>query len=123
MKNHLLNNRPPDDHYTGLNPGHLPKSQGDTPKGEHAMIETYVLKEIHDEIERLPSPGKELFKLIFFHDMNMVQAASKLNIPYKTALKHQEQALSLLRFTVLKQCLSYLPEAANETSRKVSKVR
>lgn len=81
-------------------------------QGEHAMIETYVLKQIHDEIESLPGPCKELFKLIFFHDLNMAQAARRLNIPYRTALKHQQQALTFLRFTVLKQCLIYLPEAA-----------
>ena len=106
MKNHALNNQRPTDHYTGLKPGHIAK-------GEHAEIESYVLKELHEEIERLPGLCKELFKLIFFHGMNIAEAARKLHIPYKTALKHQQQALSSLRFTVLKQCLIYLPEATN----------
>jgi DNA-directed RNA polymerase specialized sigma24 family protein len=110
MKNHSLNNHPPADHYPGPKPGHQPKDQADLPKGEHAMIETYVLKEIHDEIESLPGLCKEVFKLIFFHDMDTAQAAQQLNIPYKTALRHQQQAFADLRFTVLKQCLSYLPE-------------
>lgn len=104
MKDHTLKNQRPTNHYTVLKPDHIAK-------GEQAEIESHVLKEIHKEIESLPGLCKELFKLIFFHGMNTAEAARKLHIPYKTALKHQQQALASLRFTVLKQCLIYQPEA------------
>ncbi|AXY73945.1 sigma-70 family RNA polymerase sigma factor [Paraflavitalea soli] len=113
MKNPSRNNQRPAGHYTSLRITRPLENQVDHPTGEHAMIETYILKEIHEEIESLPGPCKELFKLIFFHDMNTAEAAVTLNIPYKTALKHQQQALSVLRFTVLKQCLVYQPETAS----------
>lgn len=85
----------------------------------HSLIEAYVLKEIHNEIESLPGLCKELFKLIFFHGMNTAQAARKLHIPYKTALKYQQQAFSLLRFTVLKQCLIHEEVGKSVKSKSV----
>ncbi len=70
------------------------------------MIETFVLKEIHDEIERLPGLCKTVFKLVFFHDMNNSEIAEKLHIPMRTVLYHKKEALGSLRFTVLKKCLT-----------------
>lgn len=97
-------------HYPANIPKRLLKRPGFNTSREHAMIETFVLKEIHDEIESLPGLCKTVFKLIFFENLVTPQIAEKLHISDKRVLKYQQQALTILRFTVLRQCLSRVPE-------------
>ncbi|HZE84569.1 MAG TPA: sigma-70 family RNA polymerase sigma factor [Puia sp.] len=72
-------------------------------------IGAIVFSELTRQIEELPSRCKEIFKLLFFHNLNSSEVADQLQISRQTVLNQKANAVKLLRSALLKKAL--LPAA------------
>lgn len=64
---------------------------------ENILLETEVIKEIFEEIERLPEKCKEVFKLSYIEGLKRSEVASRLNISENTVRNQNIKALHKLR--------------------------
>lgn len=67
---------------------------------ENEILETLIVKEIHDAVEQLPTECKRVFKLIYFYGMKTSEVAKELSIAQSTVRNHKKNALELLRISL-----------------------
>ncbi|HMH21376.1 MAG TPA: sigma-70 family RNA polymerase sigma factor [Puia sp.] len=72
---------------------------------ENDAIDALVFSELACQIEDLPSRCKEIFKLLFFQNLNTAEVAVQLNISRQTVLNQKANAIKLLRSALLKKAL------------------
>ena len=79
----------------------------DTVEGieDFGVLESEVLAQVYEEIERLPTKAREIFKLIFFHGFKTDEIAAKLGISVKTVRNQKSRAIRLLQTSLLRKGL------------------
>ncbi|PPL00552.1 RNA polymerase sigma factor [Parapedobacter indicus] len=79
----------------------------DTGEGieDFGMLESEVLAQVYEEIERLPAKAREIFKLIFFHGSKTDEVAIQLGISVKTVRNQKSRAIQLLQTALLRKGL------------------
>ncbi len=66
-------------------------------------LEAEVLERLYEEIERLPTKAREIFKLIFFDGLKTDEVAERLGISVKTVRNQKARAIQLLQVVLLKK--------------------
>jgi len=64
---------------------------------QNEMIEASLLKNVYNEIEKLPPQCREVFKMIFFKEMKTAEIARQLKISADTVRSLKRHALNQLR--------------------------
>jgi len=72
---------------------------------DHALLETEVLALVYDEIERLPTKARAIFKLIFFDGLKTDEVVDRLGISVKTVRNQKARGVRLLQTALLKRGL------------------
>jgi RNA polymerase sigma-70 factor (ECF subfamily) len=64
---------------------------------ENEMIQSTVLKQIYEAVDKLPDQCQRIFKMLFFQGMKTADIARELNITPETVRSQKRRALDLLR--------------------------
>lgn len=72
---------------------------------DYSLLETEVLVQVYDEIERLPTKARAIFKLIFFDGLKTDEVADQLGVSVKTVRNQKARAIQLLQTALLKRGL------------------
>ncbi len=66
------------------------------------MIKAEVLSEIYSEIENLPTKCRQIFKMLYFQELNYEEVANKLHLKQSAVRSQKRRALMLLRTIIFK---------------------
>ena len=72
---------------------------------DYALLETEILTLIYDEVERLPTKARTIFKMIFFEGLQTDEVAQHLGISIKTVRNQKARATQLLQTALYKKGL------------------
>lgn len=72
---------------------------------DYGMLEAEVLRHVYEEIERLPTKSRAIFKHIFFDGLKTDEIAAKLGVSVKTVRSQKARAIQLLQTALLKKGL------------------
>ncbi|GGG88119.1 DNA-directed RNA polymerase sigma-70 factor [Parapedobacter pyrenivorans] len=72
---------------------------------DYSLLETEVLQLVYEEIERLPTKARAIFKLIFFDGKKTDEVAAQLGVSVKTVRNQKARAIQLLQTALLKKGL------------------
>jgi RNA polymerase sigma-70 factor (ECF subfamily) len=64
---------------------------------QHEIIEVVVLKQVYNEVEKLPPQCREIFKLKYFTGLPSAEIATLLSISPQTVRSQKRRAVALLR--------------------------
>jgi RNA polymerase sigma-70 factor (ECF subfamily) len=67
------------------------------------MIHAEIVREIYKEIEQLPRACREVFELLYLEGKKAKEVAEQLNISINTVWSQRQEAIRLLRTTLLKK--------------------
>jgi len=73
---------------------------GDEGSFINRLIEAGVTARIYEEVERLPTECKKVFKLLFYECMEQSEVATRLGINISTVRSQKSRALQLLRVSL-----------------------
>jgi RNA polymerase sigma-70 factor (ECF subfamily) len=74
-------------------------------ENDHALIESEVLNSILAEIEGLPSQCRQIFKLLYFQQLDTREIAERLGLSVKTVRNQKSRAIQLLQSRLLRKGL------------------
>jgi len=72
---------------------------------EEERVNAFIMQEVFQQIEELPTQSNEIFKLMFFQGKNLVDIAQQLGISRYTARRKKKKAAELLKADLLKRNL------------------
>lgn len=79
----------------------LQQEEADENNAMHRIIETEVLENIHQALEKLPAGCRNILHLSYFQELKNKEIAEQLHISINTVKTQKKRGLSLLR-TILK---------------------
>jgi len=72
---------------------------------DYGLLETELLALVYDEIERLPTKARTIFKFIFLDGLKTDEVAAQLGISVKTVRNQKVRAMQLLQTALFKKGL------------------
>lgn len=72
---------------------------------DYALLEATVLASVYEEIERLPTKARTVFKLIFFDGLKTDEVAARMDISVKTVRNQKARSIQLLQVALLNKGL------------------
>lgn len=86
------------EHFTDLDPD---EEVPEIPLFAETDVHAEVLRQIYDEIEKLPERSRDIFKLYYFEDLSLNEIADKLGISRQTVANQKHTALKTLKMKLL----------------------
>ena len=72
---------------------------------EEERVNAFIMQEVFQQIEELPSQSNEIFKLMFFQGKSTTDIANQLKISQHTVRRKKKKAVELLKADLLKRNL------------------
>jgi len=72
---------------------------------EEERVNAFIMQEVFQQIEKLPSLSNEIFKLMFFQGKSMPDIAHQLGISQHAVRRKKKKAIELLKADLLKRNL------------------
>ena len=72
---------------------------------KNEIIQAEVFNELSRQIDRLPNKCQEIFKMLYFRQLNTTEVANLLNISRQTVLNQKAIAIKILRTSLFKKAL------------------